>query len=705
MIKKLNTLNKKLQFLLLSFISLYFLVYFFIISPKIKEHLVSNEYMYYEIQLKKISEIINSHAISLFNYEKSLDGNDNKQFLLKKRREEEIIKITTLIKQLKIKENGYILLIDKKTHKYIHPFKEIHNKDIRVVSKLLNQNLYEMVVKSFETKQPMKYMWHKKNKLEKLYKKIAWVSYNKYFNFYIVSAAYEEDILKIYERINKTIIILSIIMFLIIYIIILNYVKKITTPLNNLILNITTFKKGNYEKNSFLEINSNDEFELLNNEFKDMKNKIVNNIIHLENQISLRTKELKRKLYIDELTQLKNNYALIERLKEKESASIIILSVNKFRDINELYGYEVGNALIQKISKILKKVAKKNKLKLFKLESVTFAFLKEGSLNFNKFSEKIIQFQKKINNKSIYLDEIKDFVYLNTTLGISISHQIPLKSAITALNKAKRENKDYCFFNDTIDEKTIININNQWNKKIKHAISSNNIVPFYQAIVNDKKKIIKYEVLMRLKEKSKKEIIFHSPYHFLDISKKTNQYEILSSIIIHESLKKLTKTSCCLSINMNYNDTQDENIKNLLNKYIKNRKIGKRLTIEILEDDQILDYNKLNDFVNKYKKLGVKFAIDDFGAGYSNLLNVIKLKPDFLKIDGSLIKNIDKDPISFSLVQSIVKFSEQMNIKVIAEFVHDKTTFNKLKKLNIYGYQGYYFYKPKKILKFKNKVT
>lgn len=695
MLKKLNTLNKKIQFLLLSFISLYFLVYFFIISPKIKEHLVSNEHMYYEIQLKKISEIINNHALLLFNYENSLDDNDNKQALLEKKRTEEIIKITNLTRQLKIKKNGYVLLIDKKTHKYIHPFAQIDNKDIRVVSKLLNQDLYKMVVKAFETKQPMKYMWYKKGNTEKLYKKIAWVSYNKYFDFYILSAAYEEDILQIYERVNKTIIILSILMFLIIYIIILNYARKITNPLNNLISNINTFKKGDYEENSYLEINSNDEFELLNNEFKDMKDKIVNNISHLENQISIRTKELERKLYVDELTQLKNNYALTEKLKEKESASVIVLSVNKFRDINELYGYEVGNSLIKKISKIFKKIARKNKLKLFKLEGVTFAFLKEGSLNFDKFSKKVIKAQKKLNNQSIYLDEIKDYVYLNTTLGISTSHQTPLKSATTALNKAKREHKDYCFFNDNIDEKAIIKLNNQWNKKIKHAISSNNIIPFYQAIVNEKKEIIRYEVLMRLKEKNKKGVSFHSPYYFLDISKKTNQYEILSSIIIHESLKKLSKTSYNLSINMNYSDTQDEKIKALLNKYIKNKKIGKRLTIEILEDDQILDYDKLNDFVKKYKMLGVKFAIDDFGSGYSNLLNIIKLKPDFIKIDGSLVKNIDQDLVSFNLVKSIVKFSEEMDIKVIAEFVHNKTIFKQLKKLNIYGYQGYYFHEPK----------
>lgn len=693
MFKKINTLNKKIQLLLLSFISLYFLIYFFAISPKIKEYLISNEYMYYEMQLKKISEIIHEHAMNIKSYEENLKNSPMKNRLVLDKKKQEISKIFELIRRLKIKENGYILLIDKQTNKYVHPDNEINNKKIQSVSIVNNQDLFKMSIKAYETKQPMKYMWHKKGETNKEYKKIAWVSYNEYFNFLIVSAAYEEDIEKEYIQINKAIVVFSVFTFLIIYIIAARLVNGIITPLNNLILNINTFKEGNYEKKSYLKINSNDEFELLNNEFNEMKNKIVNNINNLENQILLRTKELERQLYIDELTQLQNNKSLIAKLKRNEFSSIIILNINKFRDFNELYGYEIGNLLINKIASLLKKVAIKHGLKLFKLEGITFAFFKEGHISFDTFSKKIVAYQRKINNQAIYLKKLEEHIFLNTTMGISICHEMPLKSAYTALNNARREKKEYCFFNNSIDEKAIIQTNNLWNNKIKYAISTNNIIPFFQAIVDENYKVLKYETLMRLKEEKD---IFHSPYKFLAISKKTNQYQTLSSIIVQEALKNLKKNKHSISINLSYRDTQDENIKALLNKYIKNTNTGKNLTIEILEDDQILNYEKLNDFVLTYKKLGVKFAIDDFGAGYSNLLNILKLKPDFLKIDGSLIKNIDTDEVSFKLVKSIVKFSEEMGIKVIAEYVHNKTIFDKLKKLNIYGYQGYYFHEPQK---------
>jgi len=96
----------------------------------------------------------------------------------------------------------------------------------------------------------------------------------------------------------------------------------------------------------------------------------------------------------------------------------------------------------------------------------------------------------------------------------------------------------------------------------------------------------------------------------------------------------------------------------------------------------------------KYKKLGVKIAIDDFGSGYSNFIRIIRLKPDYLKIDGSLIKNIDKDNNSYEIVKSIIAFSKTLNIRTIAEYVHSEEIFNLLLELDVDEFQGYYFGKP-----------
>ena len=97
------------------------------------------------------------------------------------------------------------------------------------------------------------------------------------------------------------------------------------------------------------------------------------------------------------------------------------------------------------------------------------------------------------------------------------------------------------------------------------------------------------------------------------------------------------------------------------------------------------------------KALGCKIAIDDFGTGYSNFEYLVKLKADYIKIDGSLIKDIDKNRISEIVCKNIVNFARDLNMKTIAEFVENESIFNKVKELGIDYSQGYYFDKPLEI--------
>lgn len=690
------TLNLKIQFILLSAIIVYFLVYFLVISPKIKNFIIENEKKHYEMELDKIMHIIDYQIKFIKKAKKELQN--LKDF--EKLKKEEINKIYSLLKEIKINDTGYILLVDKQNKKYVHPNNKYDNKNIDIFYKINEKNLIEVLEESYKNNTPLEYKWTMKNE-SKLYDKIAWVEYNEYFKWYIISAALKKDLEKNFLQINSKIITLSLTAFLVIYIITLNFIRNITFPLNNLLLNIKAFKKGDYSKESFIDISSNDEFEIINQNFLEMKDVITDNINHLEKKVEHRTKQLKTRLYFDEQTKLKNKLSLIDDIKKIEFCSIILININKFNEMNELYGHRIGNLLIKQISSNLKKIAQKYDLKLYRIEGVKFVFLKEGHINFEKFCKKVLRYQNRINTKSMFLKQIKEHIYIDTTLGISICQEQALKSAFTALNSAKRNNLSYCIFNHGIDEKKLIQKNNYWNKKIKAAIFYGRIIPFFQAIVNKDKQIIKLEALMRMKDIENNQEVFHTPYKFLEISKKTRQYELLSFIIICEVLKMLEDSNYPISINMSYSDTQDEKIRACLNKYLKNRKIANKLTIEILEDDKILDYEKLREFISYYKDLGVKFAIDDFGSGYSNLLNIIKLKADFIKIDGSIIKDIHIDDTSFKLVKSIVKFAQEMQIDVIAEFVHNEIVFEKLKTLNIYGYQGFHFYEPNTFCSYK----
>ncbi|MFA9375046.1 MAG: EAL domain-containing protein, partial [Poseidonibacter sp.] len=232
---------------------------------------------------------------------------------------------------------------------------------------------------------------------------------------------------------------------------------------------------------------------------------------------------------------------------------------------------------------------------------------------------------------------------------------------------------------------------------IKDALNNKgNFVSFFQPIVNNKtNKIEKYESLIRLVDIDKKII---SPFHFLDIAKKTGYYSNITKIVIDNSFKALSYTDKEITINLSSSDIENKQIRNYLWVLVSKKEHRGRITFELLEDEEVKDFNLVKDFIIKCKlECAVKIAIDDFGSGYSNYERLLEFQPDILKIDGSLIKNIVSDEYSLHVVESIIHFAQKQSIKTVAEFVSSKEIFEKIKDLGIDYSQGYYLGEPQNI--------
>jgi EAL domain-containing protein (putative c-di-GMP-specific phosphodiesterase class I) len=138
-------------------------------------------------------------------------------------------------------------------------------------------------------------------------------------------------------------------------------------------------------------------------------------------------------------------------------------------------------------------------------------------------------------------------------------------------------------------------------------------------------------------------------------------------------------------------DFENEKTLTLLESLLKDSAIASRVVLEITESEQIKNFELVKEIVAKFKGYGCQIAIDDFGSGYSNFNYLMKLQADFIKIDGSLIKDLDTDFASKSIVKAIVSFAKEMNIKTIAEYVHSEEIYQEVLKLDIDYSQGYYF--------------
>jgi len=113
-----------------------------------------------------------------------------------------------------------------------------------------------------------------------------------------------------------------------------------------------------------------------------------------------------------------------------------------------------------------------------------------------------------------------------------------------------------------------------------------------------------------------------------------------------------------------------------------------------LRFEGIENFEEVSAFIEMMKNLGCKIAIDDFGTGYSNFAYLMRLNVDFIKIDGSIIKNIDTDENSKIVTELIVSFAKRQNIETIGEFVYKEEIFDILKDIGIDYSQGYYLGKP-----------
>ena len=186
-----------------------------------------------------------------------------------------------------------------------------------------------------------------------------------------------------------------------------------------------------------------------------------------------------------------------------------------------------------------------------------------------------------------------------------------------------------------------------------------------------------------------------APFYFLDISKKTKKYFDITKLVIAQSFEMFKTNEIEFSINLSVMDIAEPQILDYIVMMLQRYSIGSRVVFEIVESEYIENFNIVTSFIDEVKKYGCKIAIDDFGTGYSNFEYLIKLKADYLKIDGSLIKNINTDYNAFLVVSTIVEFSKKLNMQTIAEFVENEEVFKIVQQLGIDYSQGYYFSTPK----------
>jgi diguanylate cyclase (GGDEF)-like protein len=402
-----------------------------------------------------------------------------------------------------------------------------------------------------------------------------------------------------------------------------------------------------------------------------------------------RIQYIKYKMYRNPLTNTLNRIYLTDNYDKIDFKSyyVALVDLDFFKRVNNLYGQRNGDKILISIIRRITTLLRSEDL-LIQYGGEEFLLL----ISKNRMSEHVfkhlledIRSLIEATNFQVKSDRFSLTISIGALLQTELekSLQDAIHKADTALYKSKHNGRNSVSYFDLTQPERI------YRENLKEMIESDKLVCYYQPIKRLKDSTLHhYEALLRIEDGDN--VIF--PDRILPAIEDSYLYSYLTKKIIEYNVKILRiDQQMRVSINLSADDLINDSIIFLLS---QNADLSTRIYIEILETKSI-DYKRVESSIQKLKLLGFKICIDDFGSGYSNLNHLLNLSIDYLKIDGSIIKEILHDKRAYSIVKTFALFSKENNIEVIAEFIDNKEIIDVLVGFGIDYGQGFYFSKAK----------
>lgn len=471
----------------------------------------------------------------------------------------------------------------------------------------------------------------------------------------------------------------------ILFIILLLSTNAIVTPILNLQLAFEEAKSGN------LNIKAD---ESIPNEIGEAAKSF--------NQMLTQIKDL---TYTDPITRLNNFFSFVNEMAQVAQSPhlgsniyVLILSIDDFKRINSLYGYDIGNETLKALSHKIQPHLRKNEMiaRYFGDEMILSMFA-NSELDVRQRVEAIVALSRQpldVSGIEIHLDVSCGFARYDESSTISIA----IRQATLAKHKAKLDPYTHVMYYSQSIYLDIL-AKQDLEEALIHAIDNEEFYLLYQPIYDLKReKISGYEALLRWNHPK------YAIIPIIDVIKLAESKGLIHDIgrfVLLEAataLKQLNDKdpSIFISINVSPLQLQNQSFVDSCASAINQVNFNpNNLTIEITEGANMLDADEKVDLLLRLKALGFRIAMDDFGSGYSSLLYIAKLPIDVIKIDRDFINKIDCDDFARVLIVSIISIASTLKLSVVAEGVETQVQADTLRQLGCDFIQGYLISKPK----------
>ena len=416
-------------------------------------------------------------------------------------------------------------------------------------------------------------------------------------------------------------------------------------------------------------------------------------------------RKARMKSITDYATGTLNNIGFLEyltkKIKDKKQGSLVYYQINNFRAINDDYGHDTGDKVLKITAARMNKVIGKDGV-VGRIGGSEFAILIDGRKDaneligkmFDSLNEKMI-----IDNGEFHLD-----CYIESTAGIACfpkdSNDVTtlFKCADLALMQSmKNGGNQICVFDENMQSR--MHYEKEIEQLIKKASDEKYFYLEYQPQFSISDKSLRgFEALIRMKLPDGRKI---SPGEFIPVAEKSNLIfsidEFVLDFVTREFAKVIneSKEKVTISVNISANGISRPEFVSIVETSLrKNNFKAENLEIEITEYSFEESQEQTVKNIKKLKEMGVQVALDDFGTGYASLARLMNLSVDLLKVDKSLVDNVEKGEVNRDFIKSIGSMGHLLDCKVILEGVETDSQLEFIKNLDCDYVQGYVWGKP-----------
>ena len=400
-----------------------------------------------------------------------------------------------------------------------------------------------------------------------------------------------------------------------------------------------------------------------------------------------------RDLYRDALTRLPNRNALMKKLRFSSEVILAQIDIRDFSDFNDLYGEQSGDRALKAFARELKEHFA-DSAGVYRLESDHFALLFQSAReSLDAVGKRVKAFLDRIEDQGLKLGGDPVFLAFASALAAGQGPNL-LGKTRKALRRARERNLTFAIYREEeMRNRRRYDENLRWIQRIKKIDRGDEkrFRLFYQPIFSTEgKELSRYEALIRYVDDQGNVTL---PGEFLRIAEQANLSPRILKYVVENALTMLqSRKKAKVSINIAYREIERASVRRyILDRLKQQAGEAARISFEILENDEIRNEPLMIRFVEELKALGCRVGIDDFGSGYSNFNLIEKLQPDFIKIDGSLIDNIEESLTNRSIVKAIHAFCRVLGIETIVERVETRGQYEIVRSIGIDYVQGWYF--------------